>query len=169
MIYATLGTVIHATCNSEHLIPAFAGELESLYRKQSKRWKRGNTRRIKKLLKECREFIEKEYDPANEDYAETSGELIQELSSELEYFAPEYVTFGTLEGDGAEFGFWPDIESLKEGIREGEILAQDDSKRGESVTPPKGYTGLYAHISDHGNISLYRYTRGKERYLWGAV
>lgn len=169
MIYATLGTVSERTLLTRDLLESFSYELESLFRKQSARWKRGKTRRIKKLLKEVREYLE--LDESADDYCtETGFELVQDLESELDYFSPEYVSFRTNDGDGADFGFFPDIESVQEGIRAGEILCQDDGARhSPACEVPRNYTGLYAHISDHGNLSLYRYTRGKSRYLWGVV
>ena len=35
-------------------------------------------------------------------------ELLNELCDALDQVAPEGTTFGHLEGDGSDFGFWPD-------------------------------------------------------------
>jgi hypothetical protein len=39
------------------------------------------------------------------------------LTTVLEYLCPPFVYFGTLEGDGADFGFWVNAEALGEAIR----------------------------------------------------
>lgn len=195
MIYASLGTVSEGTVNPSDLIPAFAGELKSLFRKQSPRWKRGNTRRIKGLLKQAENWQHGDYKPGTCDscgetcpvqlggdsrmgFARECSEcwgsvILPELENELRLFSPPYASFGTNAGDGADFGFYPDMESLNEDIRAGEVLSQNEGEnrlhKATQCPVPKNYTGFFAHTSDHGNLSLYQFTRGKQRYIWGVV
>jgi len=48
---------------------------------------------------------------------EQAQETLDELRFLLEDSCPPFVYFGTLEGDGADFGFWPDIDRLEEKMR----------------------------------------------------
>ena len=34
---------------------------------------------------------------------------------------------------------------------------------------PRGYTGEVLQVSDHGNITLYTFTNGRGREVWGLV
>ena len=41
-----------------------------------------------------------------------TSELLDIIMDELQELCPPFVYFGTLEGDGADFGFWPDWDAL---------------------------------------------------------
>jgi len=34
---------------------------------------------------------------------------------------------------------------------------------------PTAYTGEVLHVNDHGNMSLYAYSRGRGREIWAIV
>ena len=90
-----------------------------------------------------------EIDPDSED----AGYLLQELTERLESAAPIYTYFGTLEGDGAHFGYWLDHEALREAI--------DESEPGEESGEYINNTdGVRISVSDHGNVEIYSLETG---------
>lgn len=76
--------------------------------------------------------------------------IVDELQTALEELAAPYSYFGSHEGDGALFGFWPAIDTLMEDMRSGELKE----------------SGYRADISDHGNVTLYD-ASGNE--IWSVV
>jgi hypothetical protein len=48
-------------------------------------------------------------------------------------------------------------------ISTGTMLASDLSE------VPTAYTGEVLHVNDHGNMSLYAYSRGRGREIWAIV
>jgi len=145
MITATniqIGTLIHGTLRSEDLIPAFTSELANLSDRQHP------------LLDEINQF-----DWASEDIRlnigdsqqEIASELVNDLMDALNEYAPAHAYFGTLEGDGSDFGFWPDTDSF-EGC---------DKHVMETPSPLRGDTewfdldcGVIVQVNDHGNVSV---------------
>jgi len=149
--YANIGSISSGTLRPEDLVDAFASELAALY-------KYTNTRmppHVKEMLATIDKLDEIDFEDGDAD------EFVEELAQELEHFAPPFAYFGASEGDGADFGFWISGDSLRDAIHDGEVLVQDDSRGGRRDKIPKGYTGLLLHISDHGNESLTRYSRGR--------
>ena len=150
MRYASIGSISSGTMRNEDLIPTFAWELNDLLKKQVKRFKRAEYR---KLIREA-EKIEKEeaFD------TEEAGYTLEGLFEALEAFAPPLCYFGANEGDGADYGFWPSIEGY-EGLK---VSGLEDV--------PQGYAGEVLLVNDHGNITFGTITkRGKFSELWGAV
>jgi hypothetical protein len=72
------------------------------------------------------------------------------ITDALEECAPPYVYFGTLEGDGANFGFWPCLDSIESDRACGELNSGD-----ELPDPDKSVNGYFLQVSDHGNMTLY--------------
>ena len=89
-----IGSVSTGTLRTEDLLDAVIGEAEYLS---------GSTASMSKTLR-------KAYDAANAitDYdSEDAGYALEELIDALNEYAPPHMHFGTLEGDGAHFGWWP--------------------------------------------------------------
>lgn len=90
------------------------------------------------------------------------AEYVSELFDALGELAPPYAYFGANEGDGADFGFWPDLESIR-WDRENGTLADFDDTSDE-------YSGLSVNISDHGNVSIVQHNGdGTHEELWSCV
>lgn len=145
---AAIGTISEGTLRTEDLLTAFASELARL----------DTTGEWASLIADARADVESmdnpEYDPDCD-----LGDLIDALGT----YAPPYCYFGTLEGDGAHFGFWPDMERLQEELRyQGvDLPSLGDEYR---LLPDDG---LIVHVSDHGNMMLYTLEIGQE--VWSIV
>jgi hypothetical protein len=71
----------------------------------------------------------------------------------LDEYAPYYCYVGMVEGDGANFGVWPDHDSIERAIREGE--------RVDDETVINREDGVRIHTNDHGNIEVYSLDSGE--------
>lgn len=143
---AQIGTISEGTTRPEDLIPAFADTLEQLEGDNS-------------LIDEARGLME-DYDGQNPEYIRG---ILDGLMDALEEHTPPFCYFGTLEGDAADYGFWPDADAVNN-----EIKIQGVPLWCLGV----GYTflpenGIIVHISDHGDISLYEVGLGSE--IWSVV
>jgi hypothetical protein len=132
----------------EDLIPAFISELESM--RPFRRNDRAKVREIKRAMRKADYF---QSEDASYDLNETLFDL-------LNSYALPYFYFGAHPGDGADYGFWlsdsfqDDFEGLK---------VSDLSE------VPQAYSGEVLLVNDHGNMTLYSYSRGKSREIWGIV
>jgi len=137
---ASVGSISHGTHRASDLIDAYAYELRCF---------RGNvgdgrlTAQEAVLLDMCDGWLETatgEDAMPDEDAAQT---LLDDLCEALESRAPAYCYFGALEGDGADFGFWPCLEQIEELPR---VENSDDAKAlGEDC----------AFVNDHGNVTVF--------------
>jgi len=100
-------------------------------------------------LEELTGTIEERYDEDNMD------ELIDDLNNAC----PPFVYFGTLEGDGADFGFWPDMDSLNEAMQYGDVTFHDDERILDEHD-------AIVQVSDHGNVTVMDMERN---VLWSVV
>jgi hypothetical protein len=152
MKYASFGSVSTGTLRTEDLLSAFASELDYQLKRQPKSFKRGAMR---KLINEANRI-----DPDSDD----ASDLVNELQDALSEFAPPYGYFGTLEGDGADFGFWLSSDVVRNFRDDGGLVVDDLSEL------PRGVRGEVMQVSDHGNVTLYVVgSRGKVREVWGVV
>lgn len=96
------GTVSHGTMRTVDLVPAFLGVLRELsivrYNKIETSWRR-RLQQIDDHKRRCRDTVDI---PWEEDDDLLMDELLQALSE----CAPEGYYFGTIEGDGSDYGFW---------------------------------------------------------------
>ena len=86
---------------TEDLLSALSSELEYQMKRQSTRFPRGKLRKLLLWADRIRRVMEHSDTP--NDYA---GAAVAELFDALEQFAPPYGYFGSLEGDGADYGYW---------------------------------------------------------------
>ena len=138
--YEHAGTVISGTLRPQDLIPAFLAKLEVLSPERARDIERDFP------------LVLSELEHAGEgNMPEAEGELVEALTDALNELAPEGWYFGTLEGDGADFGFWEDHDG--EAARMAELAPRpnvctsrpgDDAERDaereyldQSLAPPK--------------------------------
>ena len=151
-----LGTVSHATMRPQDLIPAFIAKIEEL-----KEHIPGDL--------ECGTHLEytnlPNYDQLaviddDDEYWESDAASydLESLFETLNELAPKFVYFGTHPGDGADFGFWPDMNSLNENLRpdtaegNGEYFLWEDE--------------VIVQVSDHGNVTVMDLDR---KEIWSTV
>lgn len=146
-----IGSVSHGTMRKEDLIPAFIDAL----------------REQKPLRREHRKLIRNidEHMPTDDD--------LNDLFDALNEYALPYFYFGSHPGNESDYGFWLyenwqyDFDGI---IESSNGMHTTFSQYGYAIDGiPKGYTGSHAVINDHGNVSMYRVTRGRSRELWSIV
>ncbi len=139
MKYASIGTVSHATLRTEDLLDSFADELQWHVQFNAAEWCSDDGRKRRdnylKLIGQANE-IDRESDDA--------GEIVQELADALNDFAPPYCYFGSHEGDGSDFGYWPCIEEIEE-----LPCVSDPNEVENHLGEPCRF------VNDHGNVTVY--------------
>jgi hypothetical protein len=142
-----LGTVSHGTMREEDLIPTFIEE----FNRQSPRLRshRTTVSRINKASQRKGYF--------------NTDEPIEDLNilfDILDHYTLPGFYFGSHPGDGSDYGYWL-IDSFQEEF--------DGLEVSDLSEVPTGYSGEVLHVNDHGNMSLYYYSRGKGTEVWGIV
>ena len=144
MKYASFGSVSTGTLRTADLLDAFADELE--YQVQcNAELPLSHRESLLNMVWDAREI-----DPDHED----ADEILNDLQDALQEFAPPYSYFGANEGDGADFGFWPSMESVEElpiveSFDEAKALGED-----------------CRIVSDHGNVTV---VGGDGKEIWSVV
>jgi len=153
MTKVRLGSVIHGTLRTEHLILAFLEELEAIDRDRADSfWER--------IPAEAFEDLDHIWWQTDE-----AMWMLEELFDILNEYAPPFCYFGALEGDGSDFGFWIDRFSLEEAIENGEVLKVSELPD----NAPEGYEYV-AVVDDHGGVTLYqRSWDGKLHEVWSVI
>ena len=98
------GTIISGTLRNEDLLNAFIGEIEYLmagYLDKS----------IERQYCDATELLN-QYETESEIDESIASEIVNELIDALNQYAPFGMYFGTLEGDGADFGWWHENEVI---------------------------------------------------------
>ena len=104
----SIGTISEGTLRTEDLLKAFADELEAI------------SPNSKVLIKDARHVAP--YAETNEAESPLPSILVNDLQNALNELAPPFCYFGALEGDGAQFGFWPDHEAIQELIEQSVMI-----------------------------------------------
>ena len=133
----TIGSVSHGTMREEDLIPSFAWELK--YNTPD------GAERFAKLLAECDawEAMQTDDSDQSEETDQGSYDLVADLVDALNEYAPAYCYFGSHEGDGSDYGFWPSWDSINELPK---------------VSDPSEVDGMNedcVFVNDHGNVTVY--------------
>ena len=146
-----LGSISTGTLRTEDLLEAFHSTIESLQAQQAKD---EGTPIV---------LADDGYMDGNEPYSDE--ELLTIYTEQLESFCPPFVYFGTLEGDGADFGFWPDTYSLGDALQDtwdGESSSWDWNLGYYTLVDP----AVIVQVSDHGNVTVMDMERN---VLWSVV
>ena len=90
-----------------------------------------------------------------------SLDMVDELQEALNELCPPFVYFGAHPGDGSDFGFWPDMDSLNE------AMANADGECSNSNCEHLlTNDGVIVQVSDHGNVTVMDMERN---VLWSVV
>lgn len=152
MTTAEIGSISSGTLRTEDLLEAFADALENIVRGEQSEERSGE---LMAPVYEARELLDKDSDCWTDEEHEAASWLANEdLMDALNEHAPPYCYFGAHPGDGADFGFWPCEDAIRDAIHDGEILCVEDSRNAERRVIPE----YVYHVNDHGNATLYRIT-----------
>ena len=88
---------------------------------------------------------------------------MEALTDGLNNLCPPFVYFGTLEGDGSDFGFWPDMDRLNEELQWERDHYPDDSI--PDALELEDYN-VIVQVSDHGNVTVMDMDRN---VIWAVV
>ena len=152
-----LGSISTGTLKTQDLLPYF---LETLTARGGK---------IPSDL-ECGKYIEYinwpaldttacDYDDKFWDSDEAHWDM-EALIDALNELCPPFVYFGTHPGDGADFGFWPDMDRLEEEMRSTTSDFQADN------CWTLADDGVIVNVSDHGNVTVMDMERN---VIWSVV
>lgn len=123
-------------------------------------------RKFATLRKEGKALLRKYNQGEDWDWSREWSEKCDMLLSEhAQRYGMEYVSYGPFEHGGA-IGYMVNPQSA---IEDADHIVNDRRNGRNDGDIPRGFTGLYVHINDHGNVSAYRYVRGKSRELWSVV
>lgn len=133
MAQFALGSISTGTLRTEDLLPTFADALKTLG---------GDSKQA---------FLD-----VDGDYNK-----LERLEACLQELCPPFVRFGAHEGDGADFGFWPDYDALEEAN-----YCSDNAK----FSPGNEYileeSNVIVQVKDHGNVTVMDMDRN---ILWSIV
>jgi hypothetical protein len=135
---AGIGSIICGTHNSQHLARVFADSLEALANANQRVGYHAN------LINDLRRLAR-----GDTEQMDMADDIIAEGMDALSEFAMPYTYFGTHPGDGADYGFWPDFDTIADDVRAGELMEVSDP----CDVPAKG---MAVFVNDHGNTSIYR-------------
>ena len=155
-----LGSISHGTLRTQDLLPVFLETFMALG---------GNV----PADLECGSYIEylnwpnPETTACDEDDkfwdSEDAMWDMEALTDGLNNLCPPFVYFGTLEGDGSDFGFWPDMDSLNEELQWERDHWPDDSI--PDALELEDYN-VIVQVSDHGNVTVMDMDRN---VIWAVV
>jgi hypothetical protein len=150
--FASFGDVSTGTLRTEDLLSSFADELAYQLGRQSRRFKRIEYR---SMIREAASIIR-----ANDFDTDEASFLVEAMQEALDIFAPPLGYFGTIEGDGASFGYYVQADAIEE---------YDGRKVKDLSEIEAGYRGEFMLINDHGNVSLYTKNSRREKLIWAIV
>ena len=146
MKYASLGSISSGTLLAADLLETFADALEDHVQRNAEEWCSDAGRRdaYMNLVHKAREI-----DP--DDAAELVNELLPDA---LDEFAPPYTYFGSHEGNGSDFGYWPSWDAI------GELPEVEDGDEAKALGEDCRF------VNDHGNVTIYG---GDGSVIWDCV
>lgn len=139
---ASIGSISAGTLQPRDLVSAFAAELEWLLDGNAvptAAMSAGWSGSFHALAANANDWM-----TADDDLADDGSELVAELCDALEAFAPPYCYFGAIEGDGADFGFWPSWDAIED-LKCVSDPAEVENHLGEDCQ----------FVNDHGNVTVY--------------
>ena len=160
----SIGSISSGTMREEDLIPAFMEALESvdMARATSLRADSDYAKVFTVLDAGLWDSLDRDI-ASHAKLLDLASCLVNEdLPEALNDYCPSYTYFGSHPGDGADYGVWTDEDSIREAVRDGEIVSVDDLA---NVEFPK----LVLLTNDHGNMTLYSMNLVVEEEIWGIV
>jgi len=162
-----LGSISTGTLRTEDLLPVFVDTLLGIDNSN-----RGQTHGYPFTYQNA---WDSDYDADsywNSAYPNEDLEIVSNLLNEL---CPPFVYFGTHPGDGADFGFWPDSNSLDEALYNQTGAPHLDNVPSYSLPMHQDYPygeialeddNVIVQLSDHGNVTVMDMERN---VIWSVV
>jgi hypothetical protein len=146
---ASIGSISHGTLRTEDLLSAFISELEyqtlrnGLYFSSPENF--GERDKFANLIGEAQDCLDDD-GAILEDKEDEASELVNEtLPDALNSFAGPYCYFGTHDGDGSDFGYWPSMSDIND----------LPTYEGTDEAMEAGELNDFKVVSDHGNVEIY--------------
>ena len=148
---ASFGSISTGTLRTQDLLSAFISEGESQQLRNGAFLATPEGMplrdRLAKVIGEAQDAFADDGETLSESGEEFGEEIVNDFCDVLSEFAPAYGDFGAHCGDGADFGYWVDVESVKEQV---EFVS---SRRVEF--PADDFRGEWLHVNERGNCALY--------------
>ena len=149
-----LGSISTGTLRTEDLLPAFAYTLGALAHNPISNTSVFKSEAMAEIWQGAIDIIN-----TPDDIHLDIHEVIDELQDALQEYCPPFVYFGTLEGDGADFGFWPDMDGLRDATGDGSF----EQVFGEHELSEHG---IILNVTDHSEFVVMDMERN---VLWSVV
>ena len=94
------------------------------------------------------------------------SDMVCAYEDALQALCPPFVYFGTHPGDGADFGFWPDMDRIEEEIGTTIQIASSLSDFQAEHCWTLADDNVIVQVSDHGNVTVMDMERN---VLWSVV
>ena len=162
--FASFGSVSSGTLRTEDLLSSFASELEWQISRNGLFLALPENRALRDHLSKILGDAQDAWQDDGEtlENVEIASEMVNELQDVLsEEFAAPFSYFGNTEGDGADFGFWPSVESARENC--------DFVSSKHAEFPPEDFAGEWLHVNERGNCTLLIRENGKDSEIWACV
>jgi hypothetical protein len=152
---ASIGSISHGTLRLEDLLPAYISHAEHLqltngdYLASPENFALRDA--LTKLVGEAQDCFSDDGETLHPDGEEIANYLVcEDFPNMFDQFAPPYCYFGTHEGDGSDFGYWPSMEQIEE-------LPKISDNSEETVTAELfNHSGSdICYVNDHGNVTVY--------------
>lgn len=171
-----LGSISSGTMRTQDLLSAFADALDDIKDDISTGCqttdtaddtaiRTAETARIDTFLAALESRMDNDDDDARDDYLDSgyAEEDLDTLTFMLSNYTPPYCYFGSHPGNGSDYGFWIDHESLESDVRDGTLASGDEA-------PEDADEGsLFLHINERGNTELYIRQDGEWVSVWSVV
>lgn len=160
--YGRIGSVSSGTMRPEDLIPAFLDCVEGI---RLSREDRAAAKKLRVEYEACQGDGETSCEVLGHEgmCSEAADVIVNDLFDLLDRYAAPYCYFGSIEGDGADYGFWPAHDAIQEAVREGEEISSGRNGDSEHWIDEGWYRLV---VNDHGNMTLL-YRNGRE--VWSIV
>lgn len=152
--FTLLGTVSHGTLRYQDLIPAFLDVLTRLDAEKADKIRGG--------------IPTEAFEDDNHEFwlsEEASYILNEDLFDELNNHAPDFVYFGAIEGDGADFGFWMDYDGIREALRNNEAIISEEPP----TAPPEDEVNIvFVGANEYDITSMWKWDGDAWHEVWGT-
>ena len=125
---------------------------------------------LKKLKREFSAEIDR-LEESEEEYSEKLEYIFDETKEIADNYTPDYCYLGMHQGDGADFGVWPDPDLFihtTQGGYDGYVFRSTIETNGVDEHVPEEYSH-YLAVNDHGNCTLWSRDGDTWTECWSVV